>query len=59
MAIAIQFDLKIFQYNAINSFVNTLLNKTIYIKIPIGYKEKMKVLHLYKVLYGLKKLPLL
>ena len=25
----------------------------------MGYKEKGKVLHLYKVLYGLKKLPLL
>ena len=27
--------------------------------MPVGYKEKGKVLHLYKVLYGLKKLPLL
>ena len=27
--------------------------------MPIGYKEKRKVLYLYKVLYGLKKLPLL
>ena len=25
----------------------------------MGYKEKGKVLHLYKVLYGLRKLPLL
>ena len=25
----------------------------------MGYKEKGKVLHLYKALYGLKKLPLL
>ena len=25
----------------------------------MGYKEKGKVLHLYNVLYGLKKLPLL
>ena len=31
----------------------------IYIRIPMGYKEKGKVLHLYKALYGLKKLPLL
>ena len=27
--------------------------------MPVGYKEKGKVLHLYKALYGLKKLPLL
>ena len=59
IAIATRFDLKIFQYNAINAFVNTLLNKTIYIRIPVGYKEKGKVLYLYKALYGLKKLPLL
>ena len=28
-------------------------------RIPMGYKEKGKVLHFYKVLYGLRKLPLL
>ena len=27
--------------------------------MPIGYKEKRKVLHLYKALHGLKKLLLL
>ena len=27
--------------------------------MPMGYKEKGKVLYLYKVLYGLKKSPLL
>ena len=27
--------------------------------MPVGYKKKRKVLYLYKVLYGLKKLPLL
>ena len=47
------------QYNAVNVFINILLNKIIYIKIPMGYKEKKKVLYLYKVLYGLRKLPLL
>ena len=39
--------------------MNTPLNKKIYIKIPIGYKEKGKVLHFYKALYELKKSPLL
>ena len=27
--------------------------------MPMGHKEKGKVLHLYKVLYGLRKSPLL
>ena len=31
----------------------------IYIRILVGYKEKGKVLYLHKVLYRLKKLPLL
>ena len=31
----------------------------IYIRMPVGYKEKEKVLHLYTVLYGLRKSPLL
>ena len=59
VAIAIRFDLKMLQYNTVNAFVNTPLNKTIYIKMLIRYKEKRKVLYFYKVLYGLKKLPLL
>ena len=59
MAIATRFDLKILQYNTVNAFINTLLNKIIYIKIPIRYKKKGKVLYFHKVLYKLKKLPLL
>ena len=59
MAIATRFNLKILQYNAIHIFINTLLNKTIYIKIPIRYNEKRKVLYFYKVLYGLKKITLI
>ena len=59
IAIVTRFDLKMLQYNAVNIFINIPLNKTIYIKIPIRYKEKRKILHLYKVLYELKKLPLL
>ena len=59
MAIATRFNFKILQYNAVNVFVNTLLNKIIYINILMGYKEKRKILHLHKALYGLKKSPLL
>ena len=57
--IATRFNLKILQYNAVNVFVNTPLNKIIYIRILMGYQEKGKILYLYKILYGLKKLPLL
>ena len=59
VVIATRFDLKILQYDTINAFINTPLNKTIYIKILMGYKEKGKVLYLYKALYGLRKLLLL
>ena len=59
VAIATRFDLKIFLYDVINVFINAPLNEMIYIRIFVGYKEKGKVLYLYKALYGLRKLPLL
>ena len=40
MAITTRFNLKIFQYNVINVFINTPLNKIIYIRTLIKYKEK-------------------
>ena len=55
IAIAIRFNLKILQYDTIN-IINTLLNKIIYIRIFIRYKEKGKVLHFYKALYRWKKI---
>ena len=59
VAIIIRFDFKMFQYDVVNVLINTPLNKTIYIRMPVGYKEKGKILHLYKALYGLRKLSLL
>jgi hypothetical protein len=47
------------QYNAVNAFLNSLLNKNIYISYPPGYYQKNKALKLYKALYGLRRSPLL
>ena len=59
IVIFIRFNFEILEYNAVNIFINAPLNKTIHIRIPIGYKEKEKVLYLYKALYGLRKSLLL
>ena len=37
LVIIIKFDLKLYQYNAINTFIHTKLNKVVYIKILPGY----------------------
>ena len=59
VAIATRFDLEMLQYDAVNAFVNAPLDETIYMRMPVGHKEKGKVLHLHKALYGLRKSPLL
>ena len=59
MAIATRFDLEMLQYDAVNAFVNTPLDEAIYMRMPVGHKEKGKVLYLHKALYGLRKSPLL
>ena len=37
LIIMIKFNLKLHQYNIINTFIYTKLNKVVYIKIPTGY----------------------
>lgn len=59
MTIAAQFDLKLLQYNAVNTFINAKLNKEKFIKLPPGYWERGKVLSLKKALYKLRKSPVL
>ena len=53
MAIIIIFDLDCWQGDAINVFINSLINKVIYIKYPNGFGVKDKYLLLYKALYRL------
>jgi hypothetical protein len=42
MALITIFNLKVIYLNAVNAFINTNINKEIYIIIPKGYKEGKK-----------------
>jgi len=53
MAIVIIFDLKIWQDNVINAFINSLIDKIVYIKYLNGFAIKNKYLLLFRVLYRL------
>jgi len=59
MAITARFDLELIQYNAVNAFINAILENTIYIKMPTGYRTSRKILRLKKALYSLRQSPLL
>ena len=59
MAIAARFNLELKQYDAVNVFVNTQLEDTIYIRMPPDYKSPKKILRLNKALYSLRQSPLL
>ena len=59
MAIAAYFDLKIYQYNAVNVFINASLNDEIYCLYPDGYKRPNIHWLLRRALYGLKESSLL
>ena len=37
LVIVAKFDLKLHQYNVVNAFIYTKLNKVVYIRIPLGY----------------------
>ena len=37
LVIIVKFDLKLYQYDVINTFIYAKLNKVVYIKIPPGY----------------------
>lgn len=57
MALAAAFNLEIIQYDAINAFVNSLLDETVYIECPQGFRMEGKVLLLLRALYGLRRAP--
>ena len=59
MAIAAAHDLETMQFDAINAFMNSDLDETVYIKFPDGFGTAGMCLLLLKVLYGLKRSPLL
>ena len=60
MTITAKFDLKTVQMNVINIFINSHLDKVVYMRqSPSFEKDKGTVLQLRKALYGLKRSSLL
>ena len=59
MAITAKFGLETIQIDIVNVFVYYNLDEVVYIKLPPGYTKKGKVLRLRKVLYRLRRFPLL
>ncbi|EED13613.1 conserved hypothetical protein [Talaromyces stipitatus ATCC 10500] len=59
MAIAARFNLELKQYDAVNAFVNAILDEEIFMRMAPGYRESGKIYRLNKALYGLRRSPLL
>jgi hypothetical protein len=59
MAIAARFDLEAVQIDAVNAFINGLLDEEVYTYLPDGFKVPGKLLRLRRALYGLRRSPLL
>ena len=59
MAIACYFDLEIFQYDAVNAFVNAKIDEDVFVRCPEGFEVEGKHLLLLRALYGLRRSPLL
>jgi hypothetical protein len=57
MALAAAFDLEIWQCDAVNAFINSFLDETVYMRFPDGFKVPGKCLRLIRALYGLKRAP--
>ncbi len=59
MAIIVVFDLEAHQYNAVNAFINSLLNEVVYCSYPEGYIVADYCWLLLYILYSLCRSPLL
>jgi hypothetical protein len=59
MAITAAFDLEVRQYDAVNAFTNSVLDEVVYCKCPEGFEQAGMCLLLQRVLYGLRRSPLL
>lgn len=57
MSLAAVFDLKIVQFDAVNAFVNSELDKDVYTYFPDGFREAGKIMKLKRALYGLRRSP--
>lgn len=59
MAIVAAFNLETWQCDAVNAFANSLIDETVYIEFPDGFRQKGRCLLLRRALYGLRRSPLL
>ena len=59
MAIATFFDLDIFQFDAVNAFLNAKLDEEVFVRNPDGFGDSNTCLRLVRALYGLRRSPLL
>ena len=54
MALVATFGLNILQYDALNAFLNSCLDKLVYVEMAPGRKQPGKVFRLIRALYGLR-----
>ncbi len=59
LAVVAKFDLVTLQLDAINAFVHTDLDKTVFMRMPPENGKQSKVLKLNRALYDLRRSPLL
>ena len=59
MILAAQFNLKLIQYDAVNTFVHAKLNETVFMRILDEYQKNNYILKLNKALYKLQQFPIL
>jgi hypothetical protein len=50
-----KFDLEMLQLDALNTFVHTNIDETVYMRMPPSYKKPNKVVQLNKALYSLRR----
>ena len=59
LATAAKFDLETLQLDALYAFVHADIDNTVYMRMPPGYGKLNTVVRLNKVLYGLRRSPIL
>ena len=60
IALAAAFDLQMYQFDAMNAFLNARLPRRLYCRTPEGFTDEYgELLELQRALYGLKEAPLL
>jgi hypothetical protein len=58
LALVAAFDLETYQYDAVNAFLNSFLDETVYTELPEGFrKDGKRCWRLLRALYGLRKSP--